>query len=100
MHVFVERASSFEKTTEKVNHRARQTTQLLSQAEIEEKNLELQINIFHNQTWYIWDWLWHSWEISHCGGGLISIFQGIFARIDRIFVLAWGLCIGVLFSGV
>ena len=53
MHVFVERASSFEKTTEKVNHRARQTTQLLSQAEIEEKNLELQINIFHNQTWYI-----------------------------------------------
>ena len=34
------------------------------------------------------------------GGGLISVFQGIFASIGKIFFLAGGLVAGLSFCGV
>ena len=34
----------------------------------------------------IWDWLSFSCGVAHCGEGLISLFQGLFASIGGIFI--------------
>ena len=50
-----------------------------------------------------WDWLWFSRRVggggAHWVGCLMAVFQGIFASIDKIFVVAGGLDTGVSFYG-
>ena len=48
----------------------------------------------------VWDWLWFSCGVAHCGRGLIAIFRGFFASIGEIFILAGGLGTGLSFYGV
>ena len=48
----------------------------------------------------IWDWLWFSCGVAHCGRGLFSVFQKCFASISGIFNLAVGLGAELSFYGV
>ena len=41
-----------------------------------------------------------SCEIARCGKGLISVFQGFFASVGEIFILAGGLGAGLSFYGL
>ena len=42
-------------------------------------------------------WLWCSCGLAHCGGegGVVSVFQGVFASVGKILNLAGGLGAGV-----
>ena len=43
--------------------------------------------------------LWFSGEVAHYGKSVVSVFQGFFASIGKIFNLAGGLGAGVSFYG-
>ena len=53
----------------------------------------------YNQLQDIWDWLQFSLEIAQHGKNLISIFQEVFPKISKIFILAGGLHTAVSFFG-